>query len=188
MFGSYGDGGLTPSLRRVEAQLEHGRLVPDTEQDVLKSADDFKEKLARLIARFPDSDPRGLAAGISDGVRYTFLFETSRYTDGVAQSSQRLKDAGYELIEARPGWDKGECKGINSRWLDPVDRFSFEVQWHTPESWNAMQQTRAAGEKIRDPATSLGEVEQLRAYQRAVSGTIPIPPGALQIRPYRRQR
>jgi hypothetical protein len=188
MFGSYGETGLTPAMRRIEGALEHGRLVPETEQYVLKSPDRFKQKLARLITRFPGNDPAGLAAGIYDGVRYTFLFENPQYTAGIAQSSQGLKDAGYELVEARPGWDREEYKGISSRWLDPVDGFSFEVQWHTPESWSARQQTHAAAAKIADPATSLDEVEQLRAFQRAVSAQIPIPADALQIGPYRKQR
>ena len=57
VFGTYGDTGLTPAMRRVEAQLEHGQLVPDTEKFALKSADRFKEKLAKLIARIPGAEP-----------------------------------------------------------------------------------------------------------------------------------
>ena len=53
VFGTYADTGLTPTMRRVEAQLEHGHLVPDTEKFALKSADRLKEKLAKLIARNP---------------------------------------------------------------------------------------------------------------------------------------
>ncbi len=37
-------------MRRIEAVLEHGQLVPDTEKFALKSPDRFKEKLASLIA------------------------------------------------------------------------------------------------------------------------------------------
>ncbi|MGH3198385.1 MAG: hypothetical protein ACRDNT_21280, partial [Streptosporangiaceae bacterium] len=46
--GNYGEGGLTPEMRRVEAELEHGTLVPDTEKLALKSPDRFKEKLAKM--------------------------------------------------------------------------------------------------------------------------------------------
>ena len=49
--GNYGAGGLTPAMRRLEAELEHGTLVPDTEKFALKSPDRFKEKLAKMIAR-----------------------------------------------------------------------------------------------------------------------------------------
>ena len=47
MFGSYGDTGLTPAMRRIEDQLEHGELVPETEKYALKSLDRFQEKLAK---------------------------------------------------------------------------------------------------------------------------------------------
>ena len=47
--GTYDDRGLTPALRRVETQLDHGALIPDTEKFALKSPDRFKEKLAKMI-------------------------------------------------------------------------------------------------------------------------------------------
>jgi hypothetical protein len=47
--GTYDDHGITPALRRVEAQLDHGTLVPDTEKFALKGQDRFKEKLAKMI-------------------------------------------------------------------------------------------------------------------------------------------
>jgi hypothetical protein len=40
--GGYGERGITPTMRRIEAELEHGRLVPDTENFALKSPDRFK--------------------------------------------------------------------------------------------------------------------------------------------------
>ena len=49
--GSYGEGGLTPAMRRIEAELTHGTLAPDAEKFALKSPDRFKEKLARMIER-----------------------------------------------------------------------------------------------------------------------------------------
>ena len=80
VFGTYADTGLTPAMRRVEAQLEHGHLVPDTEKFALKSADRFKEKLAKLIADEPGAEPADLAAGYSTtAIRYTYLFAEDGY-------------------------------------------------------------------------------------------------------------
>jgi hypothetical protein len=187
VFGTYGDTGLTPAMRRVGAQLEHGHLVPETEKFALKSAHRFKEKLAKLIARSPGAEPTELASGVHDSIRYTFLFEASHYTRGVADACQRLADEGYELVESRPSWDKDEYKGVNSQWRDLATGLSFEVQWHTPESWDAKQKTHAAYEKINDKTTPIPEVERLRAYQREVSAMVAVPPGALRIRPYKRE-
>ena len=47
--GKYGDRGITPAMRRVEAKLDHGTLVPDTEKFALKTPARFKEKLAKMI-------------------------------------------------------------------------------------------------------------------------------------------
>ena len=49
--GSYHEHGITPAMRRVEARLDHGSLVPDTEKFALKSPARFKEKLAKMIER-----------------------------------------------------------------------------------------------------------------------------------------
>jgi hypothetical protein len=187
VFGTYADTGLTPAMRRVEAQLEHGQLVPKTEEFALKSADRFKEKLAKLIARNPGAEPSELASDVHDSIRYTFLFEASHYTRGVADACQRITDEGCVLMESRPSWDKDEYKGVNSQWCDLATGVSFEVQWHTPESWDAKQKTHAAYEKINDKRTPIAEVERLRAYQREVSAMVAVPPGALHIRPYKKE-
>src|SRR5215813_1176146 len=47
--GNYGERGLTPAMRRVESQIQHGKLVADTEKYALKSADRFKQKLVERI-------------------------------------------------------------------------------------------------------------------------------------------
>ena len=51
---NYGEGGLTPAMRRIESELAHGTLAPDTEKFALKSPDRFKEKLAKMISLEPD--------------------------------------------------------------------------------------------------------------------------------------
>ncbi|HYZ52867.1 MAG TPA: hypothetical protein VE733_05060, partial [Streptosporangiaceae bacterium] len=90
--GSYGDHGITPAMRRIEAKLEHGSLVPDTEKFALKSPDRFKEKLAKLQIRYPDRSPEGLASSIHDGIRYTFIFDTATYTDGIKNAGAKLDE------------------------------------------------------------------------------------------------
>src|SRR5215831_5295463 len=81
--GSYGERGLTPAMRRIESQLEHGHLADKTEEYALKSPERFKEKLAERVGRFPNADPSDLAAEIHDGVRYTFIFDLDQYTESV---------------------------------------------------------------------------------------------------------
>ena len=120
MFGSYGEDGLTPALRRIEDQLEHGELAPDTEKYALKSLDRFQEKLSKLILRNPDKSAEELAHEIHDGVRYTFIFDEDSYHDGVWEVHRELKEQGSDLEFRRNTWTKPDYKGINSRWHDPV--------------------------------------------------------------------
>jgi hypothetical protein len=184
--GSYGDHGITPAIRRVEARLEHGSLVPDTEKFALKSPDRFKEKLAKLIERRPDSSVSELVHEIPDGIRYTFLFECQHYAGETQNVCANLKNDLYELTRLANLWDGDEYKGINSRWFDPRSGQSFEVQFHTPESWDAKQKTHDTYEKINNPATPIAEVETLRAFQRAVSSSIQHPDRWTEITDYRK--
>ena len=185
--GNYGDEGLTPAMRRIEAQLDHGHLIEDTEKFALKDPDRFKEKFARLIERYPGADHRDLAASISDGIRYTLICDFDYYTAEVDAGHERLADAGYERIETKPSWDSDQYKGVNSQWREPSDGVMFEVQFHTEESWDAKQKTHDAYERIQEPGTSVEEVERLRDYQRSVSAQVRIPQGALDIEPYKKE-
>src|ERR1700753_2037689 len=94
--GTYDDRGLTPALRRVEAQLGHGTLIPDTEKFALKSPDRFKEKLAKMMGTEPDRSAGDLAADIHDGIRYTYVIEFEHYSPGVNRVRQLLHGGGYE--------------------------------------------------------------------------------------------
>lgn len=183
--GNYGEAGITPAMRRIEGELEHGSLVPDTERFALKSPDRFKEKLAKLITLEPDSSADVLADRIHDGIRYTFVFETERYSICVKQAETLLADAGFKLRERKLSWSGAEYKGINSQWCDQTSGQLFEVQFHTPESWDAKQRTHDAYEKVTSPTTPVEERARLRIFQRTIADSVPVPPGALDLVPYK---
>ena len=187
MFGSYGEEGLTPALRRIEDQLDHGELVPDTEKYALKSLDRFQEKLSKLILRNPDKSAEELAHEIHDGVRYTFIFDDDSYHDGVWEVHRELKEQGFDLEFRRNTWTKPDYKGINSRWHDPAHDVLFEVQFHTMASWDAKQRTHDYYEKISDLTVPLAERNRLRAAQREVSAAVPLPPRCTEIPDYRKE-
>jgi hypothetical protein len=185
--GNYGEAGITPAMRRIEGELEHGSLVPDTERFALKSPDRFKEKLAKLIADEPDKSAGELCREIHDGVRYTFLLEAGTYSGDLETACDQLKANGYELLVLKNTWGNTEYKGINSRWVDRESDVLFEVQFHTAESWSAKQQMHDAYERISDPTTPVDERERLRGYQRNISGQLEAPQGWQEITDYRRK-
>ena len=183
--GNYAEAGITPAMRCIEAELEHGSLVPDTERFALKSPDRFKEKLAKLITLQPDTTPTELASDIHDGIRYTFTFDARVYSSGVRQAEALLVGSGCELVERKPSWSRDEYKGINSQWRDTRSGQLFEVQFHTPESWDAKQRTHDAYEEVGCPTTPLEERDRLKAYQRGIVAEVGIPPRALEFTPYK---
>jgi hypothetical protein len=186
--GSYDDRGLTPALRRIEGQLDHGTLVPDTEKFALKSPNRFKEKLAKMVERRPGTSVEDLADEISDGIRYTFLFDRDHYAEQTLKVCSGLSNNGYELIRLANRWGGDEYKGVNSRWSDPGSGQHFEVQFPTPASWEAKQKTHEAYEKIDNPETPVSEVEKLRSYQRSISDSLEVPSHWDDIRDYRKPR
>jgi hypothetical protein len=104
--GNYGGHGLTPAMRRIENQLDHGQLVEGTEKFALKDTDRFKEKLADAIARNPDKSCLELANEIHDTIRYTFIFPAEDYTEGLWDTHGKVEAAGYELEVRRNSYSK----------------------------------------------------------------------------------
>ena len=186
VFGSYGHSGLTPAMRRIEAQLERGQLLPDTESYALKTADSYKESLADLISRHPDKSAEELSYEVHDGIRYAYIFENENYSDGTLQVHSRLKSQGFELEARRNSWKNPESKGISTRWRDPAHDLVFEVQFHTASSWDARQRTQRSYRRIADPSTPPAERVQLRTIQAKTSSVVPVPPGAASIPDYRK--
>jgi hypothetical protein len=187
VFGGYGHSGLTPAMRRIEAQLEHGQLLPETENSALKPADSFKQKLADLIMRHPDKSAEELALEVHDGIRYAFIFDAEHYADGTLQAHSRFKGNGFDLEVRRNCWQNQEYKGINSRWRDPAHDLVFEVQFHTAASWEVSQRAHGLYEAITDPATPPEERARLRSIYAEMSAAVPVPRGCATIPAYRKE-
>jgi hypothetical protein len=186
VFGGYGHSGLTPAMRRIEAQLEHGQLLAETESCALKPADSFKQKLADLILRHPDKSAEELALEVHDGIRYAFIFDAEHYADGTLQAHSRFKGNGFDLEVRRNCWQNQEYKGINSRWRDPAHDLVFEVQFHTAASWDVSRRAHSLYEAITDPATPPEERARQRSVYAEMSATVPVPRGCATIPAYRK--
>lgn len=185
--GNYTDHGLTPAMRRIDAKLEDGHLEGCPEYS-LKSPDRYKEKLAKALLAEPGRDAGDLAEQIPDGIRYTFAFDPDRYTAGTRAGIAELHEHGFELQQVKNWWDNAEYKGINTRWRDPANGQLFEVQFHTPESWQAKQTTHDAYDRIGNARTPVREAERLQSYQEEVALRVPRPPDVDTIEDYKKGR
>ncbi|HEX6448117.1 MAG TPA: hypothetical protein VF060_01495 [Trebonia sp.] len=175
---------VTPAMRRIESEDPDRHLV---------GLDHRLKGKARLTDKVTEAmEERGHSAEeafrmVKDAIRYTFQYPESAYTQSVHADCDRLKAAGFDLIDRKNSWEHAEYKGINSRWRDPGSGQTFEVQFHTQASFEAKQETHLAYERLRSHPDNEDEVRQLRAYQREVSAKIPVPPGAPGIPSYRRE-
>lgn len=96
---------------------------------------------------------------------------------------QRFIDAGIEPVDFRNAWDKPGYQGINSWWRDPTTGHTFEMQFHTPDSFSAKMDTHGLYEQQRLPGVTQEQQNALQQQQDQIFDAVPRPPGASDIRP-----
>jgi hypothetical protein len=175
---------VTADLNAIERDLSGGELTGLEYR--LKGEDRFKEKVSVDTRQKPEMSIGRIAEAVPDAVRYTFRFDKNDYVRGYGQVRQRLEERGYTLVLSRNSWGSPDYKGINTRWRAPQGQ-TVEVQFHTPESFAAKQETHAAYEKIRSPGISDRERQALRMYQQDVSAHISVPDEVDTIPDYREE-
>jgi hypothetical protein len=177
-----GKADILPAMRRIEEADSERHLIGL--EHWLKGEDRLKEKVADRLRYQPELTARQALAEVPDAVRFTLAYSETRYAEGVRTDVERLKAEGFELIKLKNSWTSDQYKGINSQWRRPESGLRFEVQFHTPASFEAKQLTHKAYERIRSPLTSKDEEAELVSYQRRVNALVPRPPGAADIEDY----
>lgn len=169
---------ITPAMRGIEADDPERHLAGLEHR--LKERYRVEEKVDHDIQKRGVTAAEALAA-MKDTIRYTYVYPDNQYSNGAVADCERIKAAGFELIDSRNWWPHDEYKGLNSWWRVPDNGQLFEVQFHTQASLDAKEETHAAYERLRTLPHDHAEVRDLRAFQREVTAKIPIPPGALDI-------
>jgi hypothetical protein len=174
-------GKISPAMRAIESQDPDRHLIGFEHR--LKDRDRIKEKVCRGIRNFGRS-PEQAVSRVPDAIRYTFEYQEARYTQGVWTDIGRLKEEGFTLQRLWNAWSKDQYKGINSQWIDPESDQRFEVQFHTRISFEAKQLTHPAYERLRTRQPDKFEQMVVEAFQKKVSGDVPVPSGAPDIPDY----
>lgn len=129
---------------------------------------------ARIMARVAEDArvkgrvPGEALASITDLVRYTFEYPADRYADAVRADIERLWREGYVELAVRNCWACPAWKGISASWQEPGSGQLFEVQFHTPESRAARDQTYPAYQRLRSAATTDADRAAIMASIRDV--------------------
>lgn len=174
-------GKVSPKVRETESLDETRHLVGFEYR--LKGSDRIKEKAA-IAMEEKSRSPRDAISSIPDAIRYTFQYEEASYTRGVRADIVRMKEQGFELAKVKNLWSNDKYKGINSQWIEPESGQRFELQFHTRISFEAKQLTHGAYERLRTGRADEFEEMVLDAFQKKVSASVPIPPGAIDIPDY----
>jgi hypothetical protein len=127
-----------------------------------------------------------IAWTVSDVLRYTIIFETAHYTNGVLETRLRLHDKNIIQAKQKNYWGPGDAyQGINDVFSVPCDksptgRLLVEVQFHTSESFAHKMQAHEDYEMFRqtmDPELK----KSLWRESCAAADRLPVPPGVMKL-------
>lgn len=119
------------------------------------------------------------AAGIHDNLRYTATYSPTEYAQQAVRTVGRLRSSGYEIVRVRNTWDPGNVyRGVNMQVSTP-EGYRFELQFHTPQSFDTKQKTHTLYDAIRElPADDPAFIAGSRLMQ-SLSDEIATPIGAV---------
>lgn len=140
----------------------------------LKGEDSLKRKLFTDMLGTPS---HASTPDVKDAVRFTFIHEENGYTKGVEAAREMMLDRGYESVELKNSWGNPGYQGINSTWRSP-DGQLFELQHHTPTSFETKMMAHEMYEEQRLPSTSVAREAELEAAQRELFARVPVPEDA----------
>jgi uncharacterized protein YukE len=180
--GAFSDA-LRVQPRIVSHVNETARLTGGTpvgQEHWIKTEASLTSKIYRDM-RVEGISAEEAAAEIHDILRHTITHPTDTAADQAEAALGQFSDYGYKVVKAPNAWIEGNpYKGINVT-LETRDGFRFEVQFHTPESYEVKTVTHPLYDILRDPEKPL-EARQ-RAYDESVqrSAVLAHPPGIERI-------
>jgi hypothetical protein len=173
---SLAERNITPDIQTVARETGGTRVGAAF---VLKTQDSIAAKMAGDVTRLGLS-PDEAAARIKDAVRYTITYPAHGHTSSAEQALASLEQKGYTVDRIKNTWQPGNpYKGVNVVLTSP-DGHPFELQFHTPESFQVKQMTHVDYEIFRE-STVLAERQAAFDRMAQVSAHLVHPPGVEQL-------
>ncbi|MGW1284631.1 hypothetical protein ACWDBD_17650 [Streptomyces sp. NPDC001118] len=153
----------------------------------LKGLDSLRRKVAVDVNR--GADINRVLGKVNDLNRYTLTFEPESYTQATQETYGRLTALGYEPMPGseKNTWQDPVYKGVNTTWQQQESGQKFELQFHTPDSFQAKTDNHELYEIARSghfEQMSAGNPEQARQYHQAADllqneryQNVVVPPG-----------
>ena len=148
----------------------------------IKEKDSYLEKMKRITKG--KKDPKLIKKkidNINDVIRYTFQGSTTELRKVFDDVVEEMEARGYKLKRVINTWVKpmpnSSYNGVNCTFSAPDGRHTlFEVQFHTPESFNAKHNLiHDMYKEMRKPETSLERVAELQKMQDEIFDALEMP-------------
>lgn len=186
MFGEeYGSAALNIGLVAVEAEPQVTGdilvVVPSSWsstglEDRVKSPESIARKLIKETGEVADEIPI-ITSDFHDALRYTYMAPNAEnFTEGVKGILTGLIRRGYVLHRIDNSFLPGNTyMGLHAISGNRV--FTFDIRFHTQQSYQVKKTTDALYHKVRDPDTDPEDVRANRDQMRTASAQVVIPDG-----------
>ena len=123
---------------RDEGTISNFRVLVGLENQT-KDVDSLVRKILTDYSHVNDGvTVDDVANNIHDGLRYTYLIDDTNYTKDTDNIINSLRERGY-LVTAKNLWGNKAYQGVNAVVTDRVTGYSFEIQFHTLDSYNTKE-------------------------------------------------
>jgi hypothetical protein len=147
----------------------------------IKAKDSFIRKVETdyNLAKLENHEitPLMIANKINDAIRYTAVANGNAFYAMYDSTIKQLINDGYSLVKVKNTWneDMNPYKGVNVILKSP-NRQSFELQFHTPQSFDMKQnKIHSLYEEYRLGSTSLARKRELSKMMRELSRSLKKP-------------
>ena len=117
---------------------------------------------------------------IRDALRYTLVIEDKKYAEVTQRTLNTLLANGYALTKFKNTWGDDGYKGINV-FLRTPDGVTFELQFHTPLSYDTKEKNHDLYETARSDYASEADKKEANQKMTKIYNAMPIPPDAVKV-------
>ena len=165
-----------PAVTAMLQKMESDACYLQGLENRIKSEDSLTRKI------LTDAADEGIsveeaAAKIADNLRYTMCIREDAYVSTATATLQTLTNAGCLVVKFKNTWGGNAYKGINTQLKTPGG-YLFELQFHTPASFESKEEEHKYYEILRLPETPPEETERLEKLSQEIFMKVPVPNGA----------
>jgi hypothetical protein len=180
---------ITPFLQNIAEScggrlegLEHRFKSKESLERKIRAKLKTLEKQSYIHASTTGSgEAANILDSIADALRYTVIIPFEHYCEVTLNTRKKLQEQGHTFVKLKNYWADGDMyQGINDEYRNDRFDFVFEVQYHTPESFELKSFSHKLYEEFRvceDPETQ----KQLFAEGTKIASELKIPEGVQDI-------